>query len=107
MPSRYFRSGIRQIGFKSQYWLIVSRRPSRYRLVHFAAVPTAFVLSAITTLAWAWTGGVEQIGLPLGPAGDPTVSVPVLSPSAPLRGLLPEGGFQARATPPPAAPKGD
>jgi hypothetical protein len=58
----------------------VSRRPRRFRLLHFAAVPTAFVLSVVTTLAWAWTGGVEQIGLPLGPVGDPTVSVPVLAP---------------------------
>ena len=91
----------------------MSRRPQRFRLVRFVAVPTAFVLSAVTTLAWAWTGGVEQIGLPLGPAGDPTVSVPVLSPSLPLRGLLPGGGYQTRATPPgaaspgPQAPQGD
>jgi hypothetical protein len=58
----------------------VSGSPRRFRLLHVAAVPTAFVLSVVTTLAWAWTGGVEQIGLPLGPAGDPTVSVPVLAP---------------------------
>jgi len=38
----------------------------------------------VTTLAWAWTGGVDQLGLSLGPLGDPTVAVPVLSPpSAP------------------------
>ncbi|MET0426346.1 MAG: glycosyl hydrolase [Actinoplanes sp.] len=35
-----------------------------------------------TTLAWAWTGGVDQMGLPLGRLGDPTVSVPVGSASA-------------------------
>jgi hypothetical protein len=58
----------------------VSGSPHRFRLLHVAAVPTAFVLSVVTTLAWAWTGGVEQIGLPLGPAGDPTVSIPVLAP---------------------------
>ena len=85
----------------------MSPRPRRFRLVHFAAVPTAFVLSAVATLAWAWTGGVEQIGLPLGPAGDPTVSAPAWSPSLPQRGLLPEGGYQARATPPGATPEGD
>jgi hypothetical protein len=69
----------------------VSRRPRRFRLVHVAAVPTAFVLSVVTTLAWAWTGGVDQIGLPLGPVGDPTVSLPVLaSPDRPvLAGRLP------------------
>jgi hypothetical protein len=54
----------------------------------------------VTTLAWAWTGGVDQIGLPLGPVGDPTVSLPVLSSpdrpalttpqgESPLAGLLP------------------
>ena len=58
----------------------MSRRPRPNRLVKYAAVPTAFALSVATTLAWAWTGGVDQIGLPLGPLGDPTVSVPVLSP---------------------------
>jgi hypothetical protein len=62
----------------------VSRRQRRNRLVRFAAVPTAFVLSVVTTLAWAWTGGVDQLGLPLGQLGDPTVQVPVLSPSADL-----------------------
>jgi len=67
----------------------------------------AFVLSAVTTIAWAWTGGAEQIGLPLGPAGDPTVSVPFLSPSALPRSPLPHGAFRARATPPDAALNGD
>ncbi|MFF5291541.1 glycosyl hydrolase [Paractinoplanes globisporus] len=54
-------------------------------------MPTAFVLSVVTTLAWAWTGGVDQLGLPLGPIGDPTVSLPVLaSPDKPvLSGRLP------------------
>jgi hypothetical protein len=33
-----------------------------------------------TTLAWAWTGGVDQLGLPAGPSGDPTVSLPLVSP---------------------------
>ena len=37
------------------------------------------MLSVVTTLAWAWTGGVDQLGLPFGPVGDPTVSLPVLS----------------------------
>ncbi|HEX5199396.1 glycoside hydrolase family 26 protein [Paractinoplanes rhizophilus] len=69
----------------------MSRRPRHFRLVQVAAVPTAFVLSVVTTLAWAWTGGVDQIGLPLGPVGDPTVSLPVLAaPDEPIRsGPLP------------------
>ncbi|MEV4344360.1 glycosyl hydrolase [Actinoplanes sp. NPDC049596] len=52
---------------------------SRRRLVKYAAIPTAFALSVATTLAWAWTGGVDQIGLSL---SDPTVSVPVTDPPA-------------------------
>ncbi|GAA0500460.1 hypothetical protein GCM10010167_69780 [Paractinoplanes deccanensis] len=52
---------------------------SRRRLVQFAAIPTAFALSVAATLAWAYTGGVDQIGLPL---GDPTVVEPVLVPPA-------------------------
>ncbi|MGX6602714.1 glycosyl hydrolase [Micromonosporaceae bacterium Da 78-11] len=51
-------------------------RPRRYRLLRIAAVPTAFALSVVTTLAWAWTGGVQQIGPPVGSVGDPTVTVP-------------------------------
>ncbi|SNY51641.1 glycoside hydrolase family 26 protein [Paractinoplanes atraurantiacus] len=50
---------------------------SRRRLVQFAAIPTAFALSVAATLAWAWTGGADQIGLSL---SDPTVSVPAMSP---------------------------
>ncbi|XVV13592.1 glycosyl hydrolase [Actinoplanes sp. CA-131856] len=50
---------------------------SRRRLVQFAAIPTAFALSVAATLAWAWTGGTDQIGLGL---SDPTVSVPAMSP---------------------------
>ncbi|MDY7088573.1 MAG: glycosyl hydrolase [Actinomycetota bacterium] len=65
----------------------MNRRPRRFRLVQIAAVPTAFALSVATTLAWAWTGGVDQIGLPVGALGDPTVSVPVLSPTAQQPGI--------------------
>lgn len=48
----------------------------RLRLLHLAAVTTAFTMSVVATLAWAWTGGVDQLGLPHGPLGDPTVSGP-------------------------------
>jgi hypothetical protein len=82
----------------------VSRRPRRFRLVHLAAVPAALVLSVVTTLAWAWTGGVDQLGLPLGAAGDPTVSLPVLaSPDQPvLSGRLPD--LTTRPSPPASSP---
>jgi hypothetical protein len=56
-----------------------------------------------TTLAWAWTGGVDQLGLPAGPIGDPTVSVPLLSkPSVPS--FAPHLGGQTQARRHPAAP---
>jgi hypothetical protein len=57
----------------------------------------AFVLSAVTTLAWAWTGGIAQIGLP----GDPTVALPLPAPGeTPFATPLPTGGFAARSTHP-------
>jgi hypothetical protein len=63
-----------------EYWAIVKHGPRRrLRHLHIAAVTTAFVLSLVTTLAWAWTGGIDQLdqlGLPFGPPGDPTVSAP-------------------------------
>jgi len=45
------------------------RLPRRTRLVRHAVVPVAFALSVATTLAWAWTGGVDQFA-------DPTVAGP-------------------------------
>ena len=46
----------------------------RFRLLHLAAATTAFALSVVVTLSWAWTGGADQLGLPFGPPGDPTVA---------------------------------
>ncbi|MBU2668780.1 endoglucanase [Actinoplanes bogorensis] len=80
----------------------MNRRPRRFRLVQIAAVPTALVLSVATTLAWAWTGGVDQIGLPAGVLGDPTVSVPVLSPTAEQPGI-PDALAPARRSSPSAS----
>jgi hypothetical protein len=37
-------------------------------------VTAVFTMSLVATLAWGWTGGVDQLGLPFGPLGDPTVS---------------------------------
>jgi len=53
----------------------VRRRPRRFRFLHLAAVTTVFAMSALATLAWAWTGGVDELGLPYGP-GDPLVVAP-------------------------------
>ena len=41
-------------------------RQRRFRLLHLAAATTAFALAVVTTLCWAWTGGVDQLGLPFG-----------------------------------------
>ncbi|MEU4693350.1 glycosyl hydrolase [Actinoplanes sp. NPDC023714] len=40
------------------------------------ALTTAFVMSVTVTLSWAWTGGLDQLGLRDDPPGDPTVSAP-------------------------------
>jgi hypothetical protein len=39
-----------------------------------------FALSVTATVAWAWTGGVQQIGLPTGPERDPVVIAPARTP---------------------------
>lgn len=56
-------------------------------------------MSVVATLAWAWTGGVDQIGLPYGPLGDPTVSGPARSP-------VPEPGVTALPPHRPLSPSG-
>jgi hypothetical protein len=49
---------------------------------------TAFAMSVVATLAWAWTGGVDQLGLPFRGPGDPTVSAPLwVQPAAPEPGV--------------------
>jgi hypothetical protein len=68
----------------------VRRRARRFRFLHLAAVTTVFAMSVMATLSWAWTGGVDQLGLPFGPAGDPTVSAPATA-TAPA----PPGGTHA------------
>jgi hypothetical protein len=82
-------------------------RQTRSRLFHLAALTTAFTMSVTATLAWAWTGGAEQIGLPSGPPGDPTVmapgaQVPVTSP--PLPGLGSQPGVSPQWQTQPALP---
>jgi hypothetical protein len=77
--------------------------------VHVAAVTTAFALSVVATLAWAWTGGVDQIGLPFGPSTDPTVAGPAwVGPTAPEPGVPALPGVppapQSRPTTPDALP---
>ncbi|MEV6637564.1 glycosyl hydrolase [Actinoplanes sp. NPDC051470] len=69
----------------------------RLRLVHLAAVTTAFTLSVVATLSWAWTGGVDQLGLPFpadnsSQAGNPTVHV------------APSNGWVDPAVPEPGVP---
>jgi hypothetical protein len=85
----------------------------RYRLLHLAAVTTAFALSAVTTLSWAWTGGVDQVGLPYPASTDDTPTVRV----APTNGrvdpdvtvpepgvpVVPDRGLPVLPSPTPAA----
>jgi hypothetical protein len=75
----------------------------RYRLSRLIAVTTVFTLSVVATLAWAWTGGVDQLGLPFGPPGDPTVSAPAPPPGS----VAPEPGVPAAPTRRPAVPPPD
>jgi hypothetical protein len=55
-------------------------------------VTVVFALSVVATLSWAWTGGVDRLGLPYGPGTDPTVSYPG-------RPLPPWSGAQPQAVP--------
>jgi hypothetical protein len=73
----------------------------RFGLSRILTVTTVFTLSVVATLAWAWTGGVDQLGLPFGPPGDPTVSAPAPPPG----GVVPEPGVPAVPTRrPPTSP---
>ncbi|MEU7908680.1 glycosyl hydrolase [Actinoplanes sp. NPDC049118] len=68
------------------------RRPHRARPLHIIAMTAIFAISLVATLSWAWTGGVDQLGLPYGPGNDPTVTVPG-------RTLPPLGGPRTPAEP--------
>ncbi|GGQ65818.1 glycoside hydrolase family 26 protein [Couchioplanes azureus] len=57
------------------------RGPRRSRFLHLAAITTVFSISVVATLSWAWTGGVDQLGLPYGP--DPVVLPGPAATSAP------------------------
>ncbi|GAA0533642.1 hypothetical protein GCM10010172_13230 [Paractinoplanes ferrugineus] len=89
-------------------------RPRRFRLLNFAAVPGAFVLSVVTTLAWTGGGGpvdqagpVDQVEPSLSTAADPTVARPVIAarafpvPDAPRRGVE---SLRRPASPSPTTP---
>ncbi|GAB1689437.1 glycoside hydrolase family 26 protein [Krasilnikovia sp. M28-CT-15] len=65
------------------------RRP---RFLYLTGLTTAFALSVTTTLAWAWTGGVQQIGLPFEALGDPTVAGPGVAWSPAAEPVLPGPG---------------
>ena len=69
----------------------MTRRPRRSRFLHLAAITTVFAVSVGATLSWAWTGGVDQIGLPYGP--DPVVLPGPAASSAP--GARPAPGVTA------------
>ena len=62
---------------------------------------TIFALSVVATLSWAWTGGVDQLGLPYGPGTDPTVTFPgrPLSPLPERRPAAEPGGREIPGPP--------
>jgi hypothetical protein len=71
----------------------------RQRFLHVAAVTTAFAMSVVATLAWAWTGGIDQLGLP-GPA-DPNLPGPTwVQPTMPEPGVPANPPLGVRPTPP-------
>ncbi|MFF0376782.1 glycoside hydrolase family 26 protein [Actinoplanes missouriensis] len=58
--------------------------------MHRAVLTTAFAMSVTVTLAWAWTGGIDQLGLRHEPPREPRIVVP--DADAPLpRTLAPLG----------------
>jgi hypothetical protein len=80
----------------------VRRRPRRTRPLHLIALTAIFAISVVATLSWAWTGGMDQIGLP---GSEPVVTVPG-RPLPPLPGTWPsaEPGVPAIPGAPTAAP---
>ena len=75
----------------------------RIRPLHVAAATTAFAMSVAVTLSWAWTGGVDQLGLPFRP--PPTISGATPDTTVPTPGtVLPEPGVPVKPTAPTATP---
>ncbi|GAA4923189.1 hypothetical protein GCM10025331_02530 [Actinoplanes utahensis] len=87
--------------------------------MHLGVLTTAFAMSVVVTLSWAWTGGIDQLGVPYPPPAfvEPpvTASIPPpglpdrLAPSAPPDRLAPyEPAPTSDALPPrpPAAGRG-
>ena len=64
----------------------MTRRPRRIRILHLVALTAVFAISVVATLSWAWTGGVDQLGLPYGP---PPVTVPGPGATSPAPGQGP------------------
>ena len=73
----------------------------RIRFLHVAALTTAFTMSVVVTLSWAWTGGVDQLGLPFRPAPAITVQAPppTTTPARPDTGEAPEPGVPVKPGP--------
>jgi hypothetical protein len=78
----------------------------RKRILHVTAVVSAFTLAVAATLIWAWTGGVDELGLPGGPGGGPVAGPrwveppPIIPTQAPSPGV--SAAPSAPATVPPA-----
>jgi hypothetical protein len=75
----------------------------RQRFLHVTAVVAAFTLAVVATLAWAWTGGVDQLRLPGGPGGG-TVAGPRWVEPPPIVPTTQAPAPGASASPAPSAP---
>src|SRR5688500_1088093 len=60
-------------------------------------------MSVTATLSWAWTGGLDQLGVPYGP---PSFVDPIVAPSAPAIGTFAPPESPTRLAPEPAPPTG-
>jgi hypothetical protein len=67
--------------------------------LRIAALTTAFAMSVTATLSWAWTGGVDQLGVPYGP---PAFVDPIVTPPTPPAGTFAPVPLPDRLAPQPA-----
>jgi Glycosyl hydrolase family 26 len=76
----------------------------RKRILHVTAVVSAFTLAVATTLIWAWTGGVDELGLPGGPGSGPVAGPRWVEPPPIMPTQVPSPGVSATPSAPPTVP---
>ena len=70
--------------------------------MHLGVLTTAFAMSVVVTLSWAWTGGVDQLGVPYRPPAfvEPTATASAYTPAPLPDRLAPVQPAVTTATPP-------